>query len=90
MFIASFCTMNDIILVELVSLLPVFMCRIRNRIIPFIIQKLQYQGCVTLPMLVFLLTRYLYFSSVSFFGELLSLLPVNMCRVRNRTIMFII
>ena len=41
-------------------------------------------------MIMFYHSIYLYFSSVSFFEEMVSLVPVNMCRIRNRTIVLII
>ena len=41
-------------------------------------------------MSMFYHIRYSYFSSVSFFEEMVPLAPVNMCRIRKRTIPFII
>ena len=65
--------------------------RIMNDYVLFLIlQKLTIPRVCNSSMIMFYHIRYLYFSSVSFFEEMVSLVPVNMCRIRNRTILFII
>ena len=62
-----------------------------NDIVLFLILQIwQYQGCVTLPVIMFTILGTYISAQFPFWEEIVSLAPVNMCRIRNRTILLVI